>query len=110
VVEYYDGEEKKSVRLVRAHLEEDAGKNIHAAGRDESWVDLNRAGTPLLEIVTMPDLRTATETAAFLRALRLVMLYLEVSDGNMEEGSLRSDVNVSIRPRGASHLETRTEL
>ncbi|HLU47216.1 MAG TPA: Asp-tRNA(Asn)/Glu-tRNA(Gln) amidotransferase subunit GatB, partial [Planctomycetota bacterium] len=109
-VEYFDGDEKKKVRLVRAHLEEDAGKNIHVDARPESWVDLNRAGTPLLEIVTEPDLRTPAETVAFVRMLRSILLSLDVCDGNMEEGSFRCDVNVAIRPRGATHLETRTEI
>jgi aspartyl-tRNA(Asn)/glutamyl-tRNA(Gln) amidotransferase subunit B len=100
----------KVIRLVRIHLEEDAGKNIHVEGRAESRVDLNRAGVPLLEIVSEPDLRTPAEAAQFLRTLRLAMLYLGISDCNMEEGSLRCDVNVSIRPRGSRELETRTEL
>ena len=98
------------IGLVRIHLEEDAGKNIHADGAAESWVDLNRAGVPLLEIVSQPDMRTPEEAGAYLRMLRLIMLYLDVSDCNMEEGSLRCDVNVSIRPRGSTRLETRTEI
>jgi aspartyl-tRNA(Asn)/glutamyl-tRNA(Gln) amidotransferase subunit B len=104
-----DGE-KAGVQLTRIHLEEDAGKNTHVAGRPVSFVDLNRAGTPLLEIVTEPDISSAAEAGAFLRNLRLIMLYLGVSDCNMEEGSLRCDVNVSIRPKGAQHLETRAEI
>jgi len=104
------GSERKRIGLTRIHLEEDAGKNIHAEGLPESWVDLNRAGVPLLEIVSRPDMRTPTEAGAYLRMLRLVMLYLDVSDCNMEEGSLRCDVNVSIRPRGSGVLETRTEI
>jgi aspartyl-tRNA(Asn)/glutamyl-tRNA(Gln) amidotransferase subunit B len=104
------GEEKRRIRLTRIHLEEDAGKNIHSETEPESWVDLNRTGVPLLEIVSEPDLRTPEEAGAYLRMLRLIMLYLGVSDGNMEEGSLRCDVNISIRPTGSQHLETRTEI
>ncbi|MBI4586625.1 MAG: Asp-tRNA(Asn)/Glu-tRNA(Gln) amidotransferase subunit GatB, partial [Planctomycetes bacterium] len=102
--------ETRTAGLVRIHLEEDAGKNIHAEGLPESWVDLNRAGVPLLEIVSCPDLRTPEEAAAYLKTLRLTMLYLGISDCNMEEGSLRCDCNVSIRPRGSTQLDTRTEL
>ena len=102
--------EARKIRLVRIHLEEDAGKNTHAEGLPESWVDLNRAGVPLLEIVSMPDMHTPDEAGAYLRTLRLTMLYLGVSDCNMEEGTLRCDVNVSIRPKGSTHLETRTEI
>jgi aspartyl-tRNA(Asn)/glutamyl-tRNA(Gln) amidotransferase subunit B len=101
---------RRTVRLKRVHLEEDAGKNTHSADRPISHVDLNRAGVPLLEIVTLPDIRSAAEAGAFLRSLRLVMLYLGVSDCNMEEGSLRCDCNVSIRPRGSDALQTRTEI
>lgn len=109
-VEVYSGDTSRHIGLVRIHLEEDAGKNIHAEGRPESWVDLNRAGVPLLEIVSKPDMHTPEEAGAYLRTLRLILLYLGVSDCNMEEGTLRCDVNASIRPRGASHLETRTEI
>ncbi len=109
-IDVYSGEEMRRVGLVRIHLEEDAGKNIHAEGRPESWVDLNRAGVPLLEIVSKPDMGTPEEAGAYLRMLRLMLLYLGVSDCNMEEGSLRCDVNVSIRPRGSAKLETRTEI
>ncbi|MEC8895967.1 MAG: Asp-tRNA(Asn)/Glu-tRNA(Gln) amidotransferase subunit GatB [Planctomycetota bacterium] len=104
-----DGE-PAGVQLTRIHLEEDAGKNTHVAGRPVSFVDLNRAGTPLLEIVTEPDISSAAEAGAFVRNLRLIMLYLGVSDCNMEEGSLRCDVNISIRPKGAEQLETRSEV
>jgi aspartyl-tRNA(Asn)/glutamyl-tRNA(Gln) amidotransferase subunit B len=109
-VEIKVGDKTRPVRLTRIHMEEDAGKNIHAEDRPESRVDLNRAGVPLLEIVTEPDISTPEEAGAFLRMLRLTMLYLDVSDCNMEEGSLRCDCNVSIRPRGSDHLETRTEI
>ena len=101
---------ERHIRLVRIHLEEDAGKNIHVEGRPESLVDLNRAGTPLLEIVSEPDIRSPLVAAEYLRSLRLTMLYLGISDCNMEEGSLRCDCNISIRPRGSDKLETRTEL
>jgi len=109
-VEFFLEKKKRSVRLVRIHLEEDAGKNIHVAGAPESRVDLNRAGVPLLEIVSEPDIRSPEEAGAYLRMLRLVMVHLGISECNMEEGSLRCDANISIRPRGASHLETRSEI
>ncbi len=109
-VEVYVGGKKKRIRLTRIHLEEDAGKNIHVEGQPESWVDLNRAGIPLMEIVSEPDIRTPEEAGAYLRMLRLIMLYLDVSDCNMEEGSLRCDANVSIRPRGSTELQTRSEI
>ncbi|MGQ9590046.1 MAG: Asp-tRNA(Asn)/Glu-tRNA(Gln) amidotransferase subunit GatB [Planctomycetota bacterium] len=109
-VDLLHGGEPKRIGLVRIHLEEDAGKNIHSEDRPESWIDLNRAGVPLLEIVTRPDIRSPEEAGAFLRALRLLMLYLEVSDCNMEQGSLRCDSNVSVRPRGSESFETRTEI
>ena len=109
-VEFYVGSTKKRTRLSRIHLEEDAGKNIHVEGQPESWVDLNRAGVPLLEIVSEPDIRTPEEAGAYMRMLRLIMLYLEISDCNMEEGSLRCDANVSIRPRGSTELQTRCEI
>jgi len=104
-----DGEQR-SVRLARIHMEEDAGKNTHVAGRQVSQVDLNRAGVPLLEIVTEPDIATPADAVAFFGALRLMLLYLGVCDGNMEEGSLRCDCNVSIRPRGSLELGTRAEI
>ena len=109
-VDFFLEGERAGVRLTRIHLEEDAGKNTHVGGRPVSFVDLNRAGTPLLEIVTEPDISSAAQAGAFLRNLRLIMLYLGVSDCNMEEGSLRCDVNISIRPKGAEHLETRSEI
>ncbi|MBX3223607.1 MAG: Asp-tRNA(Asn)/Glu-tRNA(Gln) amidotransferase subunit GatB [Labilithrix sp.] len=99
----------RRARLTRIHMEEDAGKNLHdlAGG---SVVDLNRAGTPLVEIVGEPDLRTPAEAAGYLRALRDVLVFLGVNDGNLEEGSFRCDANVSIRPAGSSTLGTRVEL
>jgi aspartyl-tRNA(Asn)/glutamyl-tRNA(Gln) amidotransferase subunit B len=104
-----DGE-KRRVRLTRIHMEEDAGKNIHDAHADASLVDLNRAGVPLLEIVSEPDIRSPAEAAEYLRQLRSILQYLEVCDGNMEEGSLRCDANVSIRPAGSTVFGTRTEI
>ncbi|MFZ5862447.1 MAG: Asp-tRNA(Asn)/Glu-tRNA(Gln) amidotransferase subunit GatB [Nitrospirota bacterium] len=100
----------KRVTLVRAHLEEDAGKNLHDVADGESHVDLNRAGTPLLEIVSAPDLRSSDEAVAYLKALRELVVYLGICDGNMEEGSFRCDANVSIRPMGSTTLGTRVEL
>jgi aspartyl-tRNA(Asn)/glutamyl-tRNA(Gln) amidotransferase subunit B len=98
----------RKVGLVRIHLEEDAGKNIHAAGGSE--VDLNRSGVPLIEIVGQPELRSAEEASEYLKALRLALIYLGVNDGNLEEGSFRCDANVSVRPRGQEKLGTRVEL
>jgi aspartyl-tRNA(Asn)/glutamyl-tRNA(Gln) amidotransferase subunit B len=96
------------IRLVRIHLEEDAGKNIHAP--DCSLVDFNRSGVPLMEIVSEPDIRTPDQAGAYLRELRSMLRYLEVSDGNMEEGSFRCDANVSVRPRGSSALGVKAEV
>ena len=100
----------KRVRIRRAHLEEDAGKSVHVAGTDGSRVDLNRAGTPLLEIVTEPDLRSSDEVVAYLKSLRDVLMYLEVCDGNMEEGSFRCEPNLSLRPLGQKEFGTKVEL
>ncbi|GAC1337750.1 MAG: Asp-tRNA(Asn)/Glu-tRNA(Gln) amidotransferase subunit GatB [Myxococcales bacterium] len=102
-----DGSVRK-VPLTRIHLEEDAGKNVHGEGGSE--VDLNRAGTPLIEIVGEPALRSAEEATEYLKSLRLVLMYLGINDGNMEEGSFRCDANVSVRKRGATTLGTRVEL
>jgi aspartyl-tRNA(Asn)/glutamyl-tRNA(Gln) amidotransferase subunit B len=102
--------QSKRVGLTRIHMEEDAGKNIHDAHGDASLVDLNRAGVPLLEIVSEPDMRTPEEAGAYLRSLRAILQYLEVCDGNMEEGSLRCDANVSIRPRGSTTFGTKVEV
>lgn len=113
-VEFEVGEEPhletKRARLTRIHMEEDAGKNLHELGAGASIVDLNRAGTPLVEIVGEPDLRSPAEAASYLRALRDVLLFLGVNDGNLEEGSFRCDANVSIRPVGAEAYGTRVEL
>jgi aspartyl-tRNA(Asn)/glutamyl-tRNA(Gln) amidotransferase subunit B len=110
VVDFVLDGEAKHVRLTRIHLEEDAGKNIHDAHADASLVDLNRAGVPLLEIVSEPDIRSPAEAAAYLRALRSILQYLEVCDGNMEEGSFRCDANISVRPAGTSTFGTRAEV
>jgi aspartyl-tRNA(Asn)/glutamyl-tRNA(Gln) amidotransferase subunit B len=109
-VEIDAGEGTKRVRLTRIHMEEDAGKSVHAEGGGGSLVDLNRSGTPLLEIVTEPDLRSAAEAEAYLRALQSILRYLDVSDVDLEHGHFRCDVNVSLRPRGASAYGTRAEL
>jgi aspartyl-tRNA(Asn)/glutamyl-tRNA(Gln) amidotransferase subunit B len=101
---------EKTIRLTRIHMEEDAGKLIHDDGRGVSYVDLNRTGTPLIEIVSEPDLRSPEEAGAYLRELRAILRYLDISDGNMEEGSFRCDANVSVRRRGETAYGTRTEL
>jgi aspartyl-tRNA(Asn)/glutamyl-tRNA(Gln) amidotransferase subunit B len=98
------------VRILRAHLEEDAGKSVHDAIPGHTGIDLNRAGTPLLEVVTEPDFRTAEQVIAYLKALHALVTYLGISDGNMSEGSMRCDVNISLRPNGESAYGTRTEL
>ncbi|MDH4098421.1 MAG: Asp-tRNA(Asn)/Glu-tRNA(Gln) amidotransferase subunit GatB [Nitrospira sp.] len=100
----------KRVRIRRAHLEEDAGKNIHETGTSGSLVDLNRAGTPLLEIVTEPDMSSADEVVAYLKGLRDILMYLDVCDGNMEEGSFRCEPNLSLRPQGRKEFGTKVEL
>ena len=100
----------KRVRLTRIHMEEDAGKNIHDQHGDSSLVDLNRAGVPLLEIVSEPDMRSAEEAGSYLRTLRAIVQYLGICDGNMEEGSFRCDANVSVRPAGSDTLGTKIEI
>jgi aspartyl-tRNA(Asn)/glutamyl-tRNA(Gln) amidotransferase subunit B len=100
----------KKIRLTRIHLEEDAGKNIHAAHHNETFVDLNRAGTPLLEIVSYPDIESAEEAKAYLKMLRATVMYLEICTGSMEEGALRADTNISVRPRDRAQLGTKVEL
>jgi aspartyl-tRNA(Asn)/glutamyl-tRNA(Gln) amidotransferase subunit B len=100
----------KRVGLTRIHMEEDAGKSIHDQDPYNTLVDLNRAGTPLIEIVSEPDLRTPQEAYAYLSRIKQIVQYLEICDGNMEEGSLRCDANVSVRPRGREKFGTRTEL
>ena len=100
----------KTVGITRAHLEEDAGKSIHNYVEGQTGIDLNRAGTPLLEIVSEPDMRNAKEAVAYLKAIHSIIRYLGISDGNMAEGSMRCDANVSIRPKGQKEFGTRTEL
>jgi aspartyl-tRNA(Asn)/glutamyl-tRNA(Gln) amidotransferase subunit B len=100
----------KRIGLTRIHMEEDAGKLVHADNRPVSLVDLNRTGTPLMEIVSEPDLRSPEEAGAYLRALRSIIRWIDVGDGNMEEGSFRCDANVSIRPMGKAEFGTRTEI
>ncbi len=100
----------KDIRIERMHIEQDAGKSIHDMAPDKSFIDLNRAGVGLMEIVTKPDFRSPEEAGAFLRKLRSIVRYLGTCDGNMDEGSMRCDVNVSVRPLGSDELRTRCEM
>ena len=100
----------KTIGITRAHLEEDAGKSLHEDYQGQTGIDLNRAGTPLLEIVSEPDMRSPAEAVAYLRKLHSLVRYIEICDGNMQEGSFRCDANVSVRPLGQEELGTRTEL
>ena len=100
----------REIGITRAHLEEDAGKSLHEDFHGQSGIDLNRAGTPLLEIVSEPDIRNAAEAVAYLKALHSLVTYLGISDGNMAEGSMRCDVNISLRPAGSDTLGTRAEI
>ena len=108
-VRFFLGDEKKTVRLVRAHLEEDAGKSVHDQIPGHSGIDLNRAGTPLLEIVTEPDIRSSAEAVAYAKELHKIVTWIGICDGNMQEGSFRCDANVSVRKPGAP-LGTRREI
>jgi aspartyl-tRNA(Asn)/glutamyl-tRNA(Gln) amidotransferase subunit B len=108
-VSFFVGDEKKTVRLVRAHLEEDAGKSLHEDFIGQSGIDLNRAGTPLLEIVTEPDIRSSEEAVAYAKELHKIVTWIGICDGNMQEGSFRCDANVSVRKPGAP-LGTRREI
>nr|WP_315209403.1 Asp-tRNA(Asn)/Glu-tRNA(Gln) amidotransferase subunit GatB [uncultured Albidiferax sp.] len=108
-VEFFLGDEKKTVRLVRAHLEEDAGKSLHEDFIGQTGIDLNRAGTPLLEIVTEPDMRSSAEAVAYAKELHKIVTWIGICDGNMQEGSFRCDANVSVRKPGAE-LGTRREI
>ena len=108
-VSFFVGDEKKTVRLVRAHLEEDAGKSLHEDFIGQSGIDLNRAGTPLLEIVTEPDIRSSEEAVAYAKELHKIVTWIGICDGNMQEGSFRCDANVSVRKPGAA-LGTRREI
>ncbi len=101
---------KKRIGVTRAHLEEDAGKSLHEDFQGQSGIDLNRAGTPLLEIVSEPDMRTAKEAVAYMKKLHTLVRYLGICDGNMQEGSFRCDANVSVRPKGQEELGTRAEI
>ena len=109
-MEIETAEGTKKIGITRAHLEEDAGKSLHEDYQGQTGIDLNRAGTPLLEIVSEPDMRSPAEAVAYLRKLHSLVRYIEICDGNMQEGSFRCDANVSIRPRGQKELGTRTEL
>ncbi len=100
----------KTIGVTRAHLEEDAGKSLHEDFHGMTGIDLNRAGTPLLEIVSEPDMRSAQEAVAYLKKMHSLVRYLEICDGNMQEGSFRCDANVSVRPKGQAEFGTRTEL
>lgn len=109
---YIEVEEGKPIRIgiTRAHLEEDAGKSLHEDYHGMTGIDLNRAGTPLLEIVSEPDMRSAREAVAYMKKIHSIVRYIGICDGNMQEGSFRCDANVSVRPRGQQELGTRTEL
>ncbi|MDX2190024.1 MAG: Asp-tRNA(Asn)/Glu-tRNA(Gln) amidotransferase subunit GatB [Bacteroidota bacterium] len=100
----------KNIGLTKIHMEEDAGKSHHLDGETDSLVDLNRAGVPLIEIVTEPEIRNADEATAFMQEIRRLVRYLEISDGNMDEGSLRCDVNISLRPKGATYFGKKVEV
>src|SRR5690606_164201 len=108
-IQLEDGTEKV-IGITRAHIEEDAGKSLHEDFQGMSGIDLNRAGTPLLEIVSEPELRSAKEAVAYLKKLHAIITYLGISDGNMSQGSMRCDANVSIRKKGATEFGTRTEI
>ena len=114
-LDFLVGETRKSVQLTRAHLEEDAGKSLHENfvgphGESSTGIDLNRAGTPLLEIVSEPDMRSAKEAVAYMKKIHTLVRYLEICDGNMQEGSFRCDANVSVRPFGQEKFGTRCEI
>ena len=109
-VEIETGEGVRRIGITRIHMEEDAGKLIHDEHKPLSYVDLNRTGVPLIEIVSEPEIRSPEEASAYLRSLHSILVYLRICDGNMQEGSFRCDANVSIRPRGADYLGVKTEL
>ena len=109
-VEIETEEVKKTIRITRAHLEEDAGKSIHDLFPNESAIDLNRAGTPLIEIVSEPDMVSAKEAVSYLKTIHTLVKYLEISDGNMQEGSFRCDANISLKEKGSTELGTRAEI
>ena len=103
-----DGE-RKTIGITRAHLEEDAGKSLHEEFLDSTGIDLNRCGTPLIEIVSEPDMRSAEEAVAYMKKIHSIVRYLGISDGNMQEGSFRCDANVSMRPKGQEEFGTRVQ-
>ncbi|MCK4870602.1 MAG: Asp-tRNA(Asn)/Glu-tRNA(Gln) amidotransferase subunit GatB [Gammaproteobacteria bacterium] len=107
---YLEDGTKKTIGITRAHLEEDAGKSLHEDFHGMTGIDLNRASTPLVEVVSEPDMRSAEEAVAYLKTLHTLVRHLEISDANMQEGSFRCDANVSVRPRGETKLGTRTEI
>ncbi|MDE2345649.1 MAG: Asp-tRNA(Asn)/Glu-tRNA(Gln) amidotransferase subunit GatB, partial [Gammaproteobacteria bacterium] len=109
-IELQDGAGSRRIGVTRAHLEEDAGKSLHEDIEGVSGIDLNRAGTPLLEIVSEPDMRSAREAVAYMKKIHSLVRYLEICDGNMQEGSFRCDANVSVRPKGEQKFGTRAEL
>jgi aspartyl-tRNA(Asn)/glutamyl-tRNA(Gln) amidotransferase subunit B len=112
-VEVQVDQDKKRIGIIRIHMEEDAGKLVHDLSSERgshSYVDFNRTGVPLIEIVSAPDMRTPEEAAAYLRKLRAILMFLDICDGNMEEGSFRCDANISLRPRGQKTLGVKTEL
>jgi aspartyl-tRNA(Asn)/glutamyl-tRNA(Gln) amidotransferase subunit B len=109
-VEILVGDTSKAVRLTRAHLEEDAGKSLHEDFHGETGIDLNRAGTPLLEIVSEPDMRSSAEAVAYAKAVHALVRWIDICDGNMQEGSFRCDANISVRPAGSSALGIRCEI
>ena len=109
-VEIETGKDVRRIGITRIHMEEDAGKLIHDERKPLSYVDLNRTGVPLIEIVSEPEIRSPEEASDYLRALHAILVYLRICDGNMQEGSFRCDANVSIRPRGADYLGVKTEL
>ena len=108
-IDFEEGESRR-IGITRAHLEEDAGKSLHEDFHGETGIDLNRAGTPLLEIVSEPDMRSAREAVAYMKKIHALVRYLDICDGNMQEGSFRCDANVSVRPRGQAAFGTRTEI
>ena len=104
------GDDNKIVRILRAHLEEDAGKSVHGVEEGKSGIDLNRAGTPLLEIVTEPDMSSAEEAVSYAKKLHELVQWIGICDGNMQEGNFRCDVNVSVKKKGDKQLGTRREI
>ncbi len=109
-LEILDQDEKKRVRIIRIHMEDDAGKSIHSETENLSYVDLNRTGVPLIEIVSGPDIHSPDQAVSYLKALRNILVYLDICDGNMQEGNFRCDANISVRPKGKDAFGTRTEL